>query len=310
MWLRYHVKKESLIIGLGLAGVLGLGAFFALRTGPAPETLPTPAAPQAAPTQKTAPIQKVGHQPPLVKQVSADRKPSEAPAVFQGTARNPASATEAHNGAPESAVAVMTTPAFSSQAAVSPASQTPSPGAAPPSTIDTDKPATPQKKSDETGLKIKEDTVIGIRIDQTVSTDTSRVDDRITARVIRDVTVDGHTAIPSGARLEGAVSLVERNQRGPERRRIGIRFTTLILADSKRVAIHTDQILRDTESSGEPSAALSGSSALGAMLTNGARLSSTGPMTLRPGVTPARDARIQSGTSLTVRLTAAVTIER
>ena len=161
-------------------------------------------------------------------------------------------------------------------------------------------------------LKLKEDTVIGIRIDQTVSTDSSRVDDRITARVIRDVTVDGHTAIPSGARLEGIVSIVERMPHTADRRRLGIRFTTLILPDNKRVAIQTDQIFRESDVSAEPAAAVSGGAALGAMIANGGRLNSSATMAsqARPGMALPRDARIPGGTPLTVRLTAAITIEK
>jgi hypothetical protein len=59
-------------------------------------------------------------------------------------------------------------------------------------------------------LTVEKHSVIGIRLDSAVSTRTARVEDRVTAIVSRDVTVNGRTAIPSGARLEGTVTLVER----------------------------------------------------------------------------------------------------
>ena len=55
-------------------------------------------------------------------------------------------------------------------------------------------------------VTVKEDAVIGIRLENAVSSETAKVEDRVTARVSRDVTVEGRTAIPAGALLEGTVT--------------------------------------------------------------------------------------------------------
>jgi hypothetical protein len=157
-------------------------------------------------------------------------------------------------------------------------------------------------------IEIKKDAVIGIHLDQTLTSDTARVDDRITARVARDVVVDGRTAIPAGARLEGAVTLVERSQT-TGRSKLGIRFATLVLGDNTRIAIQTDTIFRESDPIGEPSAALGAGAALGAMLSKPgirAQTSARGPA---PSPGPyKKDARIPSGSSLTVKLTAALSL--
>ena len=71
---------------------------------------------------------------------------------------------------------------------------------------------------------VKEDSVIGIRLDGAISTETAHVEDPVTARVARDVTVGGHVAIPAGARLEGSVSVVEHGGKFKDRPRLGIQF--------------------------------------------------------------------------------------
>ena len=75
------------------------------------------------------------------------------------------------------------------------------------------------------------DSVIGLQIETSVSSETARVEDRVDARVTRDVTVDGRVAIPAGARVRGAVTLVDRGGKVKDRSRLGVRFHTLVLAD-------------------------------------------------------------------------------
>ena len=96
-------------------------------------------------------------------------------------------------------------------------------------------------------MTVGEDSVIGIRLDSAISTDTAKVEDAVTAHVARDVTVGGHTAIPAGARLEGNVSVVERGGKFKDRSRVGIQFHSLILADGTRTKIQTEPIFREGE---------------------------------------------------------------
>lgn len=111
------------------------------------------------------------------------------------------------------------------------------------------------------------DAVLGLRLESTISTETARVEDRVTARLSRDVLVDGRIAIPAGARLEGTVTMVERGGKFKDRPRLGISFNTLVLADNTRTEIETDTIFRDGDSpSGQVNAKVGGSAVVGAIL--------------------------------------------
>lgn len=167
-------------------------------------------------------------------------------------------------------------------------------------------------------LTITRDSVIGIRLESAVSSQTARIEDKVTARVARDVTVDGHTALSSGSRLEGVVSSVERGGKFKDRARIGISFNTLVLADNTRLPIETETIFRETDSPTAKAATKMGASAaiggiLGAVIggKKGAAIGAAvgtagGAATVAAGSAP--DAALTVGTPLTVRLTSPVTL--
>ena len=71
------------------------------------------------------------------------------------------------------------------------------------------------------------ESVIGLQLESSISSEFARVEDRVDARVTRDVRVGGRVAIPAGTRAIGSVVLVERGGRVKERARLGIRFNTL-----------------------------------------------------------------------------------
>jgi hypothetical protein len=189
----------------------------------------------------------------------------------------------------------------------------------PPVQTETPKPAEAPRFEE---LTIKEDSVIGISLETLVSTETAKVEDRVTARVTRDVTVDGRTAIPSGARLEGVVSQVEKAGKFKGRARIGITFTQVVLNDTHRMPIKTETIFRDGDGAGgEATAKIGASAALGAILGSvigGKKGAAIGTAAGAAGGTAIvakggrNEAVIPAGTLLTVRLTAPVkvTIER
>jgi type IV secretory pathway VirB10-like protein len=78
--------------------------------------------------------------------------------------------------------------------------------------------------------------VIGLQMENAVSSDNARLEDEVVARVTRDVKVGDRVAIPSGARAQGSVTLVERGGKVRERARLGVRFTSIVLADGTRIA--------------------------------------------------------------------------
>jgi hypothetical protein len=160
--------------------------------------------------------------------------------------------------------------------------------------------------------------VIGIRLDSLVTSETAKVEDRVAGRISRDVTVDGRTAIPSGARLEGHVTLVEPGGKFKERARLGIRFTSLILADNTRLAIQTETIFRDGQPPSQEAGQKIGASAvvgaiLGAVI-GGKKGAAVGTAAGAAGGTAVvaaggrNEASIAAGAPLTVRLTAPVKV--
>ncbi len=193
------------------------------------------------------------------------------------------------------------------------AEQTPE---APAPAMDNTSPASPGPAFDE--RTIASASVIGIRMDTAVSSETAKVEDRVSARVTRDVKVDGRTVIPAGARLDGTVTMVERGGKIRDRARIGVRFDTLTLGDTDKVAIQTETIFRDGEApSNEASSKIGASAVVGSILgavLGGRKGAAIGGAAGAAGGTAAvmagdrNAATIPYGTPLTVRLTAAVSI--
>src|SRR4051794_10577773 len=112
-------------------------------------------------------------------------------------------------------------------------------------------------------LVVSADSVLGLQTENRLSSETARVEDRIDARVTRDVRVDGRVAIPAGSRALGSVTLVERGGKIKERARLGVRFHTLVLADGTRIPISTDTIYREGEAPGAASSSKIGGAAIG-----------------------------------------------
>jgi hypothetical protein len=111
--------------------------------------------------------------------------------------------------------------------------------------------------------------VIGLQLESTLSSERARVEDRLDARVTRDVLAAGRVAIPAGSRMIGSVTLVERGGKIKERARLGVRFHTLILADGGEVPLHTEAIYRDGESPAGDSAKKIGVAAVGGAILGG-----------------------------------------
>ena len=119
----------------------------------------------------------------------------------------------------------------------------------------------PRKVYDE--LVIPADSVIGLQVENAVTSDRAKVEDQVRARVTRDVRVRDQVAIPAGARAEGSVTVVERGGRLKDQARLGIRFHTIVLADGTRLPINTETIYREGESPARESAAKIGGAAVG-----------------------------------------------
>ena len=74
-------------------------------------------------------------------------------------------------------------------------------------------------------------------METSLSSERARVEDRVDARVTRDVLAGGRVAIPAGSRVLGSVTLVDRGGKVKEQARLGVRFHTLVLADGSEVPL-------------------------------------------------------------------------
>lgn len=167
-------------------------------------------------------------------------------------------------------------------------------------------------------LTVPSDAVLGLQIERTVSSELARVEDRVDARVTRDVRVADRIAIPAGSTVRGSVSEVDRGGRMKGKARLAIRFHTIVLADGTELALKTDPVVREGQSPGGESAAKVGGAAiggaiLGAILGGGKGAAIGGAVGAGAGTAAAmtndrNPATLAAGTTVTVRMQAPVTV--
>jgi type IV secretory pathway VirB10-like protein len=177
-------------------------------------------------------------------------------------------------------------------------------------------PEPPQHTFEE--LVVSSQTVIGLQTETKLSSETARVEDRVDARVTRDVKVGDRVAIPAGAHAIGSVMQVERGGKFKERASIGVRFHTLVLADGTKLPITTETIYRYGDAPGNSSAAKVGGAAVGGAILGailgGAKGAAIGATAGAGGGTAAvmagdrSAATLPAGTPMTVRLLQPVTV--
>jgi hypothetical protein len=67
-------------------------------------------------------------------------------------------------------------------------------------------------------------TILHLRLNQGFGSDTSRVEDRITAELARPIEVDGYDALPVGSTASGYVTTARRGGKVKGRAKVGVRF--------------------------------------------------------------------------------------
>ena len=169
-----------------------------------------------------------------------------------------------------------------------------------------------------TDLVVAADSVIGLQTENRVTSESARVEDRVEARVTRDVKVGDRVAVPAGARALGSVMQVERGGKFKERARLGIRFHTLVLADGTRIPISTETIFREGEAPGASSPSKVGGAAVGGailgailggakgMAIGAAAGAGAGAAAVAAGDRSA--ATLPAGTAMTVRIIQPITV--
>jgi hypothetical protein len=171
-------------------------------------------------------------------------------------------------------------------------------------------------------LVVEANSVMGLQIETPVTTEHAQIEDRVNARVTRDVLVGGKVAVPAGTPAIGSVTLVERGGKVKDRARLGVRFHTLVMADASRLPIHTESIFREGEEPSKESVAkIGGAAAAGAILGaiigggKGAAIGGAAGAGAGTAATMAgerKPATLQAGSTVTVRLTqpVSVTVEK
>jgi len=161
-------------------------------------------------------------------------------------------------------------------------------------------------------VTVPRDAVLGLQIERTVSSENARTEDRVTARVTRDVRVGNRIAIPAGSLVTGSVLDVDRGGRVRGRSRLSIRFHTLTLTDGTDVTLRTDPVVREGQSASGESAAKVGGAAIGGAILGailggqrgaavGAGIGAAGGTAAAMTNTPDA-ARLSAGTTITLRM--------
>lgn len=253
----------------------------------APAKQPKPAAPsRSVPSAKTAPPPDPARQQP---------SPRRTAPVLDSAAPTPASDAAQHTAASTASPAPVDPPRVPD--------------------LQPERPRTPQFQE----VVLPASSVIGLQMETALSSERARLEDRVEARVTRDVMGDGHVAIPAGSRVLGSVTLVDRGGKMKERARLGIRFHTLVLADGSEVPLNTEPFYRDGDSpSGESAKKIGGAAAVGAILggiLGGGKGAVVGGTTGAAGGTAIvmagdrNPATVNTGSIVSVRLSSPVTIQ-
>lgn len=339
------LSNRLLVAALGAACIAaaGAGGYFAARQN----TVPTPAAAQAQleptsltpasrPVQETEAVVGDAAKPsaaPLPAERPAPAPAASAPARTASTRLEPTPAPRTASAAPSrSRTTARNEPPPLANSWPSSASQTPSqpgPASSAPAIDNTPNsrqdertqeppraPEPPQKTFEE--LVVSADSVIGLQIENRLDSETAKVEDRVDAKVTRDVKVGDRVAIPAGSRALGSVMEVDRGGKFKERARLGIRFHTLVLADGTRVPISTETIYREGVAPTNSSAAKVGGAAVGGAILGailgGAKGAAIGATAGAGGGTAAVMAGDRSsvvvapGTPMTARILSPVTV--
>jgi hypothetical protein len=83
---------------------------------------------------------------------------------------------------------------------------------------------------------VPDGTEFTVRLEEPLSSRTSRVEERVVATLAEPITRDGRTAIPAGTEISGTVSSVQRAQRPSKGGRLEVNFDQMTV-DGRRVAM-------------------------------------------------------------------------
>src|SRR6185436_1004570 len=211
-------SKSGLIAAVSVVSAMSVvsGTFLAYRANQtatpvieATTAAPEPVVPVPAPDAMISVAPPMVSHPPAAEPPAAPSSASSPSGARREKAETARPRATAAAPAPRVDNATAPQPVTSAPPPVLPPDPTPAATAASATVVEA-QPALEARKPRFEEVVVKQDSVVGIQLDQSVSSETARIEDRVTAKITRDVTVDGRTAIAAGTRLEGVVSLVER----------------------------------------------------------------------------------------------------
>jgi hypothetical protein len=91
-------------------------------------------------------------------------------------------------------------------------------------------------------VEVPTDTLIGVRLQAALSSESAKVEDRVEARVTKDVAVRGVNAIPAGSLVVGSVTAVDKGGPMSGRARLDVKFHTIRILHAPEVPIVVDAI--------------------------------------------------------------------
>ena len=268
----------------GCAAAAAGGGYLAVRqnavqavpvaASPAPPTTAAPGTPAAPAVSETEAVVSGGSTKPKAEaEPSAPSTSAPARAAATPVKETPRTAAPATRRETPPAPAVKSRPAPTASSAPTPATAAEKPAVTAPVTTQAeriqepvrtpDPPAPAPKVPQFEEVVLPASSVIGLEVDTALSSEKARVEDRVDARVSRDVISEGHVVIPAGSRVIGSVTTVERGGKVKTPARLGVRFHTLVLADGREVPLRTEPIYREGEAPGPDSARKIGGAAVG-----------------------------------------------
>jgi hypothetical protein len=176
----------------------------------------------------------------------------------------------------------------------------------------------PQEPATYQEVVVPAESVLGLQVQTAVSSETARIEDRVDARVTRDVRVGDRVAIPAGAQVIGSVVQVDRGGKLKDRAHFAIRFHTILLPDGTRASLVVEAVHREGPSPGNKTAAKIGGAAvggaiLGAILGGGKGAAIGGSLGAAGGTAAAaagdrEAATLPAGSIVNVRLMSSLTV--
>ena len=160
-------------------------------------------------------------------------------------------------------------------------------------------------------------TTLRLDLASSIASDTSKVEDAVSAKVREAVVIDGKTVVPAGASLAGVVTDVADSGRVKGRARIAYRFHSLTVGDEKYdiTTAPTSHVAPATkgEDAKKIGIGAGAGAALGAVLGGGSGAAKGAAIGGGAGTgvvlaTKGKEVRLAPGTNVTTKLTAPLTV--